>query len=193
MTQQDSYTIVLLEDNETDVFLLRRRLQQLVPNLTLEVAGTQADYERLVRTLSLDAIISDYRLPQYSGIEALMFARKHAPVVPFIFVTGALHNEELAADTILKGASGFVLKNNLDKLDRIIPPLLEGQRPEPQSAPVTAAPVAAAPVTAAAEPAVAVGAAAGFGENLSEVVGQLSDADPETLAAIRALLAARRS
>lgn len=178
MTQRDSYTIVLLEDNETDVFLLRRRLEQLLPNLSLEVAGTQADYERLVRTLSPDAIISDYRLPQYSGIEALMFARKHAPVVPFIFVTGALHNEELAADTILKGASGFVLKNNLDKLDRIIPPLLDGQRPETQPTVV----VDAQPPTKPEE-----------AEGLDEVVGQLSAADPATLAAIRELLDARRA
>lgn len=179
MAQHDSYTIILLEDNETDVFLLRRRLEQLLPRLTLEVAGTQADYERLVRTLSPDIILSDYRLPQYSGIEALMFARKHAPVVPFIFVTGALHNEELAADTILKGASGFVLKNNLDKLDRIIPPLLEGQRPESAPRAVAHAEVATA---AAPEP-----------ENLFDVVGQLTDADDETLAAVRKLLAARRT
>lgn len=179
MTQHDSYTFILLEDNETDVFLLRRRLTQLLPGVTVEVAASQAEYERLVRTLPADIILSDYRLPQYSGIEALMFARKHAPVVPFIFVTGALHNEELAADTILKGASGFVLKNNLEKLDRIIPSLLEGERP-PSTAQVGA--VEPAP---ALEPQPAV-------PELNAVIGDLASADSETLAEIRRLLLAKR-
>ena len=181
MTQHHTYTFILLEDDETDVFLLRRRLGQLLPGLHLEVATSQADYERLVRTLSPDLIISDYRLPQYSGIEALMFARKHAPVVPFVFVTGALHNEELAADTILRGASGFVLKNNLDKLDRILPPLLDGGRAE-----------APAPTLDARESAPERAVTAAHAPALEEVIGDLSAADAETLAAVKALLAAKR-
>lgn len=178
MSVTNPHTFILLEDNETDVFLLRRRLSQLLPDLDLQVAGSQAEYERLVRTLSPDVILSDYRLPQYSGIEALMFARKHAPVVPFIFVTGALHNEELAADTILKGASGFVLKNNLDKLDRIIPPLLDGERVAPSPSPVREV---AEPKPPAEAPA------------LEEVIDGLSGADAETLAAIRQMLQAKRA
>lgn len=115
--------LILLEDSEPDVLLIRRELSKRLPSYELHIARTKAEFEQFVKEIQVDAILSDYRLPQYSGIEALMFARKHAPLVPFIFVTGALNNEELAADTILKGASGFVLKNNLSKLGLILPPL----------------------------------------------------------------------
>ena len=38
----------------------------------------------------------------------------------FVFVSGALDNEELAAETILAGASNFVLKNNLQRLPKVL-------------------------------------------------------------------------
>lgn len=124
MDLKRSYIILLLEDDESDVFLMKRQLERNLEQVDLKVASTQEDYESLVKSANPDIILSDYRLPRYSGIEALLFARAHSPMVPFVFVTGALHNEELAADTILQGASGFVLKNNLDKLWTLLPKLL---------------------------------------------------------------------
>lgn len=141
MNQTRPYTFLLLEDDESDVFLMKRQLERHLSNVTLNVAATQEDYESLIQRSQPDVILSDYRLPRYSGIEALLYARKYCPMVPFVFVTGALHNEELAADTILQGASGFVLKNNLDKLWTLLPSLLDVQRKE--TAPLVTKPVIA--------------------------------------------------
>ena len=192
MNQTRSYKFLLLEDDESDVFLMKRQLERHLESVELMVASTQEDYERLVRAGMPDVILSDYRLPRYSGIEALLFARAHRPLVPFIFVTGALHNEELAADTILQGASGFVLKNNLDKLWKLLPTILDR---EDLSANAPAESEAAVRTPAAAE-----STARGQADRVSadeqqegidsaQIAAKLSQADPETLAKIQRLLA----
>ena len=176
-------TCLLLEDSEADVFLLRRQLGKFAPDLRVEVAGTREEYERLIGSTELDLILSDYRLPQYSGIEALMYARKFAPLVPFVFVTGALNNEELAADTILRGASGFVLKNNLAKLETLVTELLNRGR---EGATDPREP--AAPEPSATAPAGNGDARADGDPALDSLMADLAGADPATLAKIRALL-----
>ncbi len=188
MDQARTYTFLLLEDDESDVFLMKRQLERHLDKVELKVASTQEGYEALVRSANPDVILSDYRLPRYSGIEALLYARAHTPLVPFIFVTGALHNEELAADTILQGASGFVLKNNLDKLWQLLPSVLERGGAIAESS-VPAAPTEArpsAPATApdrqVAEPASPTRA------DSQQIAAKLAMADPETLAKIERLL-----
>lgn len=183
MDQARTHKFLLLEDDESDVFLMRRQLGRKLEHVEMLVASTQEDYENLVRTGSPDVILSDYRLPRYSGIEALLYAREHSPLVPFIFVTGALHNEELAADTILQGASGFVLKNNLDKLWKLLPDLLErgGQRAGDNGD----ASAETTPTSHTPQPKNDVA-----GDFATETLAaQVASADPETLAKIQELLA----
>ena len=190
MDQTRTYRFLLLEDDDSDVFLMRRQLERHLEHVELLIAKTQEDFEAMVQTGEPDVILSDYRLPRYSGIEALLFAREHNPLAPFIFVTGALHNEELAADTILQGASGFVLKNNLEKLWKLLPELLErngtpvreatGGEAEPSTS-------SSAPESAPEEVSeVHVGRDAAPAP--SELAQKLSEADPETLAKIQRLL-----
>jgi len=64
-------------------------------------------------------ILSDYRLPEFTGLEALKISVNRAPTSPFIFVTGAI-GEDLAAETVLNGAWGFVLKSHLVRLNKVI-------------------------------------------------------------------------
>ena len=45
--------------------------------------------------------------------------------MPFIFITGTIEDEELAANTILSGASGFILKKNMHQLQDKLRPLLK--------------------------------------------------------------------
>lgn len=205
MDQTRTHKFLLLEDDESDVFLMRRQLSRKLEHVELLVASTQEDYEELIRTAAPDVILSDYRLPRYSGIEALLYAREHSPLVPFIFVTGALHNEELAADTILQGASGFVLKNNLDKLWKLLPDLLErggsangqagGDAPgtaSAKTAPAKTAPAKIAPAkTASAKTASAAPSTAKPDVEPDAIAAQVANADPETLAKIRELLGQR--
>ena len=56
-----------------------------------------------------DIIISDYQLPSYTGMDVLEYAQKKSPMTAFIFST--IQDEEIAANTILNGASVYILKN----------------------------------------------------------------------------------
>jgi len=118
------FKILLLEDSNADVYLLRRHLAKKYPTMEMVDVSTREDFERQLYKMKPDMIFSDYRLPLYSGIEALLYTRANMPTVPFIFVTGAMQNERVAQNTILEGAHGFVLKNNLEKLDTVIADLL---------------------------------------------------------------------
>ncbi|MDF3059743.1 MAG: multi-sensor hybrid histidine kinase, partial [Rariglobus sp.] len=50
-----------------------------------------------------------------SGTEALAFARKHYPEIPYIFISGTI-GEERAVESLKGGATDYVLKHNLSRL-----------------------------------------------------------------------------
>src|SRR5207249_937070 len=62
-----------------------------------------------------DLILSDHGLPAFDGFSALVLAKKTAPDVPFIFVTGSL-GEETAVKALKSGATDYVLKHKLSDL-----------------------------------------------------------------------------
>lgn len=72
-----------------------------------------------IKSLQPDVILSDYSLPEFTGFEVLGIAQTLCPDVPLIFVTGTI-GEEIAAETVLNGASGLVLKSNLKKLPEVV-------------------------------------------------------------------------
>jgi PAS domain S-box-containing protein len=55
-------------------------------------------------------------MPSFDGLAAMKIAREKCPHVPFIFVSGAL-GEEMAIDLLKKGATDYVLKNRLSRLE----------------------------------------------------------------------------
>jgi signal transduction histidine kinase len=62
-----------------------------------------------------DIILADYMLPSFDGFSALAIAREERPDVPFIFVTGSL-GEEVAIESLKRGATDYVLKHRLSRL-----------------------------------------------------------------------------
>src|SRR5581483_10613149 len=60
-------------------------------------------------------ILSDYAMPAFDGYTALAIAKEKVPNIPFIFVTGTM-GEEVAIETLKKGATDYVLKTRLARL-----------------------------------------------------------------------------
>ena len=108
--------VLYLEDNPRDAELVRDKLQQ-TPSLACElrVASNRAEYEAALAEARFDLILSDYALPDYDGMAALALAREKQPEVPFILVSGTL-GEERAVDCVVRGATDYVLKQNLNRL-----------------------------------------------------------------------------
>jgi diguanylate cyclase (GGDEF)-like protein/PAS domain S-box-containing protein len=107
--------VLFIEDSEIDVELSLRALEQGGFDVSWE--SVQAE-EELRRALSLQrpqAILSDFSMPGFDGMEALRLAKEMAPGVPFIFVSGTI-GEERAIEAIRLGATDYVLKDNMRRL-----------------------------------------------------------------------------
>lgn len=109
--------ILFVEDSQDDVDLAL---------LSLRREGLDVDWKRvenatdLVAALELpewkpDVILSDYSMPTFNGKAALEICQRVAPEVPFIFLSGTI-GEELAIESILNGATDYVLKENMRRL-----------------------------------------------------------------------------
>lgn len=117
--------ILLVEDNEADIILTKRTLRKIVRSPEIEVVeDLDACREKMINFIP-DVVISDYNLPTCTGLEILELVKDEDRNVPFIFLTGTVHDEELAANTILAGAWGFVLKKHMNNLEEKLKPLLK--------------------------------------------------------------------
>jgi signal transduction histidine kinase len=107
--------VLAVEDSENDFRLAVRLLRR---------AGFEPDCQRVQDLQGLrkalidgpwDAVISDFSMPGFSGLEALAEFRKAALDIPFIFVSGTI-GEETAVAAMQAGASDYVMKENMSRL-----------------------------------------------------------------------------
>src|SRR5579871_2283713 len=107
--------ILMLEDNPTDAELAGHTLRRGGIRFTHTRVETEKDFVRELTENPPDLILSDYALPGFDGYAALDIAKRDAPNIPFIFVTGTM-GEEVAIETLKSGATDYVLKHRLARL-----------------------------------------------------------------------------
>jgi len=112
---KDDIRILLLEDDSIDAELCRHALRRGGLAFELNRVETRAAFVHQLVKSPPELILSDFTLPGFDGMLALELAREKCPDVPFIFVTGTL-GEELAIETLKKGATDYVLKHRLSRL-----------------------------------------------------------------------------
>jgi diguanylate cyclase (GGDEF)-like protein len=108
--------ILHLEDNAADRELVSALLTDAGLNCDIKAVETRVEFSRAVNDQVWDLILSDYVLPMFDGVQALAIATSVCPNTPFIFVTGAL-GEDIAVESLKSGATDFVLKRNLSRLE----------------------------------------------------------------------------
>ena len=104
-----------LEDSSVDADLILSILAEGGITCEARRVETRADFLAELKHGGFDMIIADYSLPTFDGISALSLAHDLRPDVPFIFVSATL-GEELAIDTMLRGATDYILKQRLGRL-----------------------------------------------------------------------------
>jgi diguanylate cyclase (GGDEF)-like protein len=107
--------LVVVEDSATDAELVARYLAKGGLDVDLHQVQTESEFIEALREKQPDLILSDFSLPQFSGLRALEVARVHAPEIPFIYVSGTI-GEERAVDALRRGATDYVLKTSLSRL-----------------------------------------------------------------------------
>jgi diguanylate cyclase (GGDEF)-like protein len=111
--------ILNLEDSQDDSELVRRRLLREGIECDLVRVDAREDFLAAIGRGGFDLILADYSLPSFDGLSALDIARQKCPPVPFIFLSGAI-GEEFAIETVRRGATDYVLKDNLSRLADVI-------------------------------------------------------------------------
>ncbi len=116
------FKILLIEDNPVDAQLIKIELGKILTAHEAVVVSKMIEVEEAIPFLKPDIILSDYNLNSFNGMDVLNLVNQLPYEIPLIFVTGTINDEEVAANTILNGASGYVLKNNITHLhERLLP------------------------------------------------------------------------
>jgi diguanylate cyclase (GGDEF)-like protein/PAS domain S-box-containing protein len=114
-----SVRVLIVEDSENDYLLVLSALRRsgFAPE------GLRVDAEaallRALETRDWDLVIADFHLPNFDAGAALKLVRHYNPEIPFIIVSGALH-EDLAALTMAAGANDALAKENLTRLPAVV-------------------------------------------------------------------------
>jgi DNA-binding NarL/FixJ family response regulator len=108
--------ILILEDVPTDAELIQFELKETGTTFVSMCVKDKKGYLTAIDEFSPDIILSDYSLPSFDGLSALKLAGEKCPDVPFIFVSGAL-GEETAIELLKQGATDYVLKSRLSRLN----------------------------------------------------------------------------
>ena len=120
-------SILLVEDSPLDEELTLAQLCAAgIPHVVKRVEN-RLDFISSLEDTCPDLILSDYSLPEFGGLAALEIAQRICPDVPFIFVSGAM-GEEIAIETLTRGATDYVLKHRLNRLGPSVRRALEESR-----------------------------------------------------------------
>jgi two-component system, cell cycle sensor histidine kinase and response regulator CckA len=109
--------VLLLEDNADDARLSLAELARADFDVDSEIVTNSEQFIARVKAQPYDLILADYRLPNWTGMDALRWLRKSGYTTPFILVTGTL-GDDIAVECIKEGAADYVLKHKLDSLPR---------------------------------------------------------------------------
>jgi PAS domain S-box-containing protein len=111
--------ILHLEDEPDFTELVRSLLTQEKVEAEIKQVDDRKAFQETLENEQFDVIISDFHLPQFTGLEALKIARQKAEHTPFILVSGTI-GEQAAIEGLKSGATDYVLKQNPDRLPQAI-------------------------------------------------------------------------
>lgn len=108
-------SILLVEDSQADAKLVIGALRQADYEPKVEIVQTASEMEKALRQGGWDFILSDWVLPEFSGLEALQMHQKSGTKIPIVIVSGRI-GEEATIEAMRAGADDYVLKDRLETL-----------------------------------------------------------------------------
>src|SRR5450759_1859143 len=107
--------VLIVEDSEDDAKLALLALHRGGFDPTARRVQTAAERETALAEERWDAVISDFQMPGFTGMDALRIFRSSGLDIPFILISGTI-GEETAVDAMKAGASDYIMKKNLARL-----------------------------------------------------------------------------
>lgn len=116
----DVVKVLILEDYPQDAELNQHEVKKVLPRAQFYFADSKESFLEAIDKFKPDVILSDYKLPGFNGMDALMITNEQSPDTPFLLITGPM-NEEIAVECMKAGAWDYVLK---DRYMRIGPAVI---------------------------------------------------------------------
>lgn len=111
---KDVTSVLLVEDNVADVYLLRKFLSTVEHiELTHQVEYLN-DAVECLQTNRFDAILLDLFLPDSRGLNTVKRIHKVRPDIPIVVLTG-LDDEDVAISALREGAQDYLIKSHIQQ------------------------------------------------------------------------------
>ncbi len=107
--------VLIVEDSENDTLLLLRELRRSGYEPAHERVYTADGLSAAFEKQPWDIIISDFVMPQFSGLEALKLTKRKGLDIPFIITSGKI-SDDTAVMSMKAGAADYIMKDNLTRL-----------------------------------------------------------------------------
>lgn len=115
MSEKKFLRILIIEDSESDAFLLLRELRKGGYDVESERVETAESLRSALAEKTWDLVICDYSLPHLDAPRALEILKSSGLDLPFIIVSGTI-GEESAIDALKAGAHDFIIKGKFARL-----------------------------------------------------------------------------
>jgi len=114
-TPERPLRLLHIEGSELDHELTVAQLRRGGMGVRSLRVDTVEDYVRALEQ-PWDVVVSDYNMAEFPGLAALHLLKAHGHDIPFVLVSGEM-GEDTAVEAMRNGASDYLLKNNLARLE----------------------------------------------------------------------------
>ena len=118
--------ILIAEDSREDLELTIRELKKSGLEVEIDSVSTREAFTEKLNSQTVDMVLSDYRMPGWTGMDAFSEIVKSGRDVPLILVTGTLGDLK-AVECIQIGIADYVLKQQIGRLPMAILRAQEGK------------------------------------------------------------------
>src|SRR5208283_3746593 len=113
MNSRKEVTVLLIEDNPADVYLMREMLSERTHDVIVEDADTLAKGIARIDAGEIDLVLLDLGLPDSQGIESVNNLCERYSHLPIIVFTG-LPDEHVGIEAVQEGAQDYLIKGQTD-------------------------------------------------------------------------------
>ncbi|MDR3458140.1 MAG: response regulator [Verrucomicrobiae bacterium] len=118
--------ILIVEDNLGDAELLLAELRRAGFDPQWTRVETEPDFLAELKK-SPELVLSDFAMPQFSGLRAAALLQSSGLDIPFILVSGTV-GEDMAVEAMKLGATDYLLKDRTARLGKAVEQALQQKR-----------------------------------------------------------------
>jgi len=110
-----SLRVLIVEDSKFDARVLLGELEHGGYRPDYELVDNPQDMRAALSAKPWDIVISDYVMPDFSGLDAIRILKESGLYIPIIIVSGKI-GEDTAVEAMKTGAHDYLIKGNLARL-----------------------------------------------------------------------------